>query len=63
MSTKTSPFLLTGEALERLRTAAVAHDEPAVVDLIGWYEQAAESANEFAQMISAEMEHFGVTQT
>jgi len=60
MSTKTSPFLLTEDALDRLKTAAVAHGEPAVVDLIGWYEQAAESANEFATMITAEMEHFGV---
>ena len=60
LSTKTSPFVLTNEALERLRVAALANGEPAVVDLIGWYEKAAESANEFAQMINAEMEHFGV---
>lgn len=60
MSTKTSPFVLTDEALERLKTAAIAHGEPAVVDLIGWYEKAAESAHEFASMISAEMDHFGV---
>jgi hypothetical protein len=60
MSTKTSPFVLSEEALERLKTAALAHGEPAVVDLIGWYQQAAESADEFATMINAEMEHFGV---
>ena len=60
MSAKTSPFVLTGESLERLKTAAIASGEPAVVDLIGWYEQASESASEFAEMISAEMEHFGV---
>lgn len=60
MSVKSSPFVLTDEALDRLKTAALAHGEPAVVDLIGWYEQAQESASEFATMINAEMEHFGV---
>lgn len=61
MGTKVSPFVLTDEALQRLRNAALAHGEPSVIDLIGWYEQAHESANEFATMITAEMEHFGVS--
>lgn len=60
MSTKVSPFVLTDEALQRLKNAALANNEPAVIDLIGWYKQAHESANEFATMIGAEMEHFGV---
>lgn len=61
MSTKVSPFVLTEEALQRLKNAAVASGEPAVLDLIGWYQQASNSATEFATMITAEMEHFGVS--
>lgn len=58
---KVSPFLLTEESLERLKVVALEQGEPAVVDLIKWYEQASESANEFAEMLSDEMAHYGVS--
>ena len=60
-SVKQSPFVLTQDSLERLKCAAIENEEPAVIDLIAWYTQAADSAQEFATMITAEMEHFGVS--
>jgi hypothetical protein len=55
---KSSPFLLTEESLERLKQAAC--NEPAVLDLVGYYQRAASDTQEFADMISEEMDHFGV---
>lgn len=57
-ATKNSPFILTDDALERLSQAA--GEEPAVLDLVGYYRRASSDAAEFAVMIADEMEHYGV---
>lgn len=55
---KSSPFILTEESLERLKQAA--GDEPAVLDLVGYYRRAAADTQEFATMLADEMDHFGI---
>lgn len=55
---KISPFVLSDEALDRLTT--VACSEPAVLDLVGTYRRAVGDVTEIAEMVTAEMDHFGI---
>lgn len=55
---KASPFILSDDALAKL--VAAASYEPAVLDLVGQYRDAASNFDEFAEMVTAEMQHFGI---
>lgn len=50
--------LLSDDQLTQLVNAA--NGEPAVLDLVGQYQQAAANLQEFQEMISDEMKHFGL---
>lgn len=58
--TKESPFVLTTASLQDLTRVALAANEPSVVQLVGWYQSSLSDVASFAEMLQAEMEHFGV---
>lgn len=59
VTSKTSPFLINDDALLELQMAADL--EPAVCDLVSWYQRARADVEEYAVMVEAEMAHYGVT--
>lgn len=57
-STKTSPFILSSTRLTALTSASLG--DPAVLDLVRSYRQALAHVNELREMLSMELEYFGV---